>query len=360
MPPDLPSATRPRSPAAAISRRDFVRATAAAGALSGLMPAFAACDRGPRLNLYIWSDYLAPDTIAGFERQTGIRVTVDTYESNEEMASKLLAGAQGYDVIVPSSYILPSLVRQQLLLPIPAGALANLGNIAPIFRTTTANPVSPYAVPYEWGVTGIVWRRDRIPSLPATWGVFLDPAHPGPMTMMDDGREVLGSMLRYRGHSINSTDPAELEQAKADALTARSNLRAFVSAPVKGQLISGDVWIAQLWNGDAAQARREAPDLAFVVPAEGSNIWIDFMAIPANAPNVAEALQFIDYILRPAVGAAISEATGYGSANAAASALLVDPVAYPTPEEMRRLEFQHDLGETTALLDRLWTEVKAG
>jgi len=343
-----------------MSRRDFVRAATAAGAAVGLAPAFSACDRGPRLNLYIWSDYLAPDTISGFEQDTGIRVTVDTYESNEEMASKLLAGAQGYDVIVPSSYILPSLVRQGLLLPIPAGSLTRLGNVAPVFRTGTANPVPDYAVPYQWGVTGIVWREDKVPSLPATWGVFLDPAHPGPMTMMDDGREVLGSMLRYRGHSINSTDPAELEEAKADALTARPNLRAYVSAPVKGQLVSGDVWIAQLWNGDAAQARRESPDLAFLVPAEGSNIWIDFMAIPANAPNVAEALRFIDYILRPAVGAAISEATGYGSANAAATALMVNPVAYPTAEEMQRLEFQHDLGETSALYDRLWTEIKAG
>lgn len=360
MPLDPPSAPRLHPPAAAISRRDFVRATAVAGAAAGLAPAFAACDRGPRLNLYIWSDYLAPDTISGFERDAGIRVTVDTYESNEEMAAKLLAGAQGYDVIVPSSYILPSLVRQELLLSIPEGSLGNLGNIAPIFRTAAANPVPAYAVPYEWGLTGIVWRQDKVPTLPATWGVFLDPAHPGPMTMMDDGREVLGSMLRYRGHSINSTDPAELEQAKADALTARPNLRAYVSAPVKGQLISGDVWIAQLWNGDAAQARREAPGLAFQVPAEGSNIWIDFMAIPANAPNVPEALKFIDYILRPPVGAAISAATGYGSANAAATALLKDPVAFPTAEEMTRLEFQHDLGETSALYDRLWTEVKAG
>jgi len=340
-------------------RRDFVRATAA-GIAAGMAPAFLACDRSPRLNLYIWSDYLAPDTISGFEAATGIRVTVDTYESNEEMASKLLAGAQGYDVIVPSSYILPSLVHQELLLPIPAGSLANLGNIAPIFRSQAANPVPAYAVPYEWGITGIVWRRDKIPTLPATWAVFLDPAHPGPMTMMDDGREVLGSMLRYRGHSLNATNPAELEQAKADALTARPNLRAYISAPVKGQLVSGDVWVAQLWNGDAAQARREAPSLDFLVPREGSNIWIDFMAIPANAPNVPEALQFIDYILRPPVGAAISEATGYGSANAAATALQASPVPFPTEEEMQRLEFSHDLGDATALYDRLWTEIKAG
>jgi spermidine/putrescine-binding protein len=360
MPPENPA--NPQSPAVAssVTRRDFVRATAAAGAAASLAPWLAACDRSPRMNLYIWSDYLAPDTIADFERETGIRVTVDTYESNEELAAKLLAGAQGYDVIVPSSYILPSLVSAGLVLQIPSGALTNLGNIAPMFRLAAANAHPDYAVPYQWGVSGIAWRRDKIPELPATWGVFLDPAHAGRMTMMDDGREVLGAMLRYRGHSINSTDPAELDQAKVDALAARPNLLAYVSAPVKGQLVAGDVWIAQLWNGDAAQARREAPGIEFLVPLEGSTVWTDFLAIPANAPNVAEALRFIDYILRPEVGAAIATATGYGSANAAATALMPNPIAYPSADEMARLEFQHDLGPATELVDRLWTEVKAG
>ena len=343
-----------------MSRRDFVRATAAAGAAAGLAPALAGCDRSLRLNLYIWSDYLAPDTVPGFERETGVRVTVDTFESNEELAAKLLAGAQGYDVVVPSAYVLPGLVSQGLLLPIPPGSLARLDNVAPIFRGGAANPAPGFAVPYHWGVSGIAWRKDKIPALPATWGVFLDPAHAGPMTMMDDGREVLGAMLRLRGHSVNSTDPAELEQARVDALAARPNLRAYVSAPVKGQLVSGDVWIAQLWNGDAAQARQEQADIAWLAPAEGAAIWTDFLAIPANAPNVREALAFIDYILRPEVDAAIATATGYGSCNAAASALLADPVPYPTPEEMGRLEYMHDLGQATELFDRIWTEIKAG
>jgi len=360
MPPRLPRAAVLPETSVPFTRREFVRASAAAGAVLGLGPLAAACDRRPRLNLYIWSDYLAPDTIPDFERETGIRVTVDTYESNEEMAAKLLAGAQGYDVIVPSSYILTSLVAADLLLPLPPGALANLGNVAPMFRAGTANPHHGFAVPYQWGLTGIAWRRDKVPELPATWGVFLDSARAGRMTMMDDGREVLGAMLRYRGHSINSTDPAELDGSRADAIAARANLEAFISAPVKGQLISGDVWIAQLWNGDAAQARIEAPAIEFLVPREGSTIWTDFLAIPANAPNVPDALRFLDYILRPEVAARIAAATGYGSANAAATALLPHPVPYPSPEEMARLEFQRDLGAATELVDRMWTEVKAG
>lgn len=347
-------------PQAAPTRRDFVRAGAAAGLVAGLGPWLVGCDRRPRLNLYIWSNYMAPETVPDFERETGIRVTVDTYESNEELAAKLLAGAQGYDVIVPSGYILPSLVHDGLLLEIPPGALANLGNIAPTFQRPASNPFPAYAVPYMWGLTGIAWRRDTVAAPPDSWGVFLDPTYAGRMTMMDDAREVFGAMLRYRGHSINSTDPALLEQARDDAITARPNLLAFVSAPVKGQVIAGDVWIAHMWSGEAANTAKEAPEVEFLVPREGSAIWTDMLAIPANAPNVDAAIRFIDYILRPEVGAQIAEATGYGCPNAAATALMANPVPYPSEEEMSRLEFGTDIGPATELVDRLWTEVKAG
>jgi spermidine/putrescine-binding protein len=337
-----------------------MRAAAAAGAAVGLAPWITACDRRPRLNVYMWSDYLAPETVPNFERETGIRVTVDTYESEAEMLAKLFAGAQGYDIILPTSYLLRSLVETGLLLPFPAGALANIGNIAPMFRAASANPYPDYAVPYAWGTSGIVWRRDKVAAPPDSWGVFFDTAYAGRMTMMDDAREVLGAMLRYRGHSVNSTDPAELRQARSDALDARGNLLAYISAPVKGQLVAGDVWVAQMWSGDAAQAAAEAPEISYTVPREGSSIFMDTMAIPSNAPNVAEALRFLDYMLRPEVAARISAVTGYGTANARGNALLPNPVPYPTAEELTRLEFYRDLGEETQLYYQIWTEVKAG
>jgi len=360
MPPAPADTPPPDRRAPALSRRDFVRAGAAAGAAVGLAPWVAACDRRPRLNIYMWSDYLAPETVPDFERETGIRVTVDTYESNAEMLAKLFAGAQGYDIIFPTSYLLPSLVDAGLLLPFPNGALANLGNIAPMFQAPSANPHPDFAVPYEWGTSGIAWRRDKVATPPDSWGVFLDTAYAGTMTMMDDAREVLGAMLRYRGHSVNSIDPAELRQAKVDALAARPNLLAYISAPVRGQIVAGDVWVAQMWNGDAAQAAVEAPEIAYLVPREGSSIWMDTMAIPSNAPNVLEALQFMDFMLRPEVAARNATVTGYGTANAPGTALLADPVPYPTAEELARLEFYRDLGEETQRYYQIWTEVKAG
>jgi spermidine/putrescine transport system substrate-binding protein len=176
---------------------------------------------------------------------------------------------------------------------------------------------------------------------------------------MDDAREVIGSQLRYRGHSLNSTNPDELGGAKADAISAKKQLRAYISAPVKGQLISGDIWISQLWNGDTAQARAEQPNLAYIIPKEGCTIWTDLMCIPRSAPNKRAAHEWMNYILRPEVGSAISRATGYGTPNAAAAEMLVPPVPYPTEAELKRLEYPADLGKDTETWDRIWTEIKS-
>jgi len=172
-------------------------------------------------------------------------------------------------------------------------------------------------------------------------------------------REVIGAMLIWRGKSPNSVDPAELAQARDDALRAKPNLRAYKSAPVKADLIAGDVWVAQLWNGDAAQAATELPAIAFAFPREGSQIWADSMTILADAPHPRAAHAFLDYVLRPDVGAAIANATGYGTANRAAAALQPHPVPYPSPEDLRKLSYQADLGAHTADWDRIWTEIKS-
>ncbi len=176
--------------------------------------------------------------------------------------------------------------------------------------------------------------------------------------MLDDPRDVIGAFLRLRGHSINSTDPAELDTARRDAIAAKTNLRAYLSAPVKSQLIAGDVWIAQLWNGDAAQAAREEPRIAWTLPREGSTLWIDSMALPRTAPHPRAAHEFMNFALRPDIGAAISRTTGYGTPNQAAMPLLPDGVPYPSQNELARLEIQKDLGRATMLWDDVWTRIK--
>jgi spermidine/putrescine transport system substrate-binding protein len=319
-------------------------------------------DLGPiekELHIYNWSDYIAENTVPDFEKEFGVKVTYDTYESNEEMVAKLQAGASGYDIIVPSGYIIPVLVATDLIVPVNKKYLTNLANISPIFQNLPSDPGSKHTVPWQWGTTGIAYRNDKIKTPIDSWAVFADKQFAKKMTMMDDGREVIGAELRYRGHSLNSTDPKELAQAKADSIVAKKNLKAYISAPVKAQLISGDVWISQLWNGDTTQAKAEQPNLAYVIPKEGCTIWGDAMCVPKSAPNKRAAHEWMNYILRPEVGAALSEATGYGTPNAAAARVMKNAVPYPTEEELKRLEYQVDLGKDTATWDQLWTEIKS-
>jgi spermidine/putrescine-binding protein len=180
------------------------------------------------------------------------------------------------------------------------------------------------------------------------------------MTQLDDMRDVIGAWLRHRGYSLNSRDPNELEAAKQDALAAKPNLKAYISAPVKSQLIAGDVWIAHLWNGDATQARAESDSIRFATPREGAMIYLDSLAIPRGARNLRAAHEFINFVLRPRIAAQVADRTGYGSPNGDALALQRNPVQLPTAEELSRLEYQEDLGDATVLWDRVWTEIKAG
>jgi spermidine/putrescine-binding protein len=351
-------------------RREFVLAAASA-LLAGCVtkrftpppneqPLSAAGPLEKELHIFNWSDYVGPTTVADFERASGVKVTYDTYENNEEMVAKLVAGGGGYDIIGPSGYLVPVLAEAGLLQPLDHAVLRHWENLLPYFVEQGSGTGGRHAMPYQWGYTGIASRPDLVGPAPTSWGVFSDPAQRGRMTMLDEGREVLGAMLRWRGHSLNSVDPAELRQAKRDALTARANLRAYVSAPVKGQLISGDVAIAQMWSSDARTAQREEPRIRFEIPREGSTIFTDCLAILRDAPNRRAAHAFLDFLLRAEVMAAVTVATGGGCPNRAALALMADPLPPPDAALMARLEFQRDLGPATDRWDELWTEVKAG
>ena len=362
----------------ALSRRDFVRRALAAGAglpaigsvlaacggggaerpAAGGMPPMPAAPEG-EVAIYNWSDYIGETTIADNERETGVRVSYDTYESNEDLIAKLQAGATGYDLVMPSNYAVRVMREIGLIEPIDRSVLSNWGNLDPAFLAQPFDPENAWTVPWQWGTAGLAVRTDRMP-VPDSWAVFHDAAWRGKMTQLDDMRDVIGCWLKYRGRSLNSVDPAELAGAKADALRAKANLKSYLSAPVKAQLIAGDVWLAHLWNGDTAQAKTAQPALEFVLPREGSMIYLDSMVIPRGARRRRAAHEFINFVLRADVAAGISRKSGYGSPNGAA--LAADPTLLrpPSPEEMRRLEYQEDLGAATGEWDRIWTEIKAG
>lgn len=345
-------------------RREFVRQVAAlsgAGALAGCRrrPAPGGDGLEPELNLFNWWDYVADDTVANFERETGVRVNYDVYQSNEELLGKLQGGASGYDIVVPSNSTVTVLRKLGKLAPMPRAGLANWGNLDPAYLDPTFDPGNRWSMPYLFGTTGIAFDSAVAPAVDS-WGVFLDPAHRGRMTMLDVGREVLGAMLEYRGHSLNSTAPGDLAQARIDAIAARRNLKGYLNIPVQSQLVSGDVAVAQVWSGFVdPPSRRARPGLRYIIPREGSAIWMDSMVLLADAPHPRAARAFLDYVLRPEVAAAIADHTYYGSPNRAARPLLRHPAPLPTEAERRRLDYFADLGDATPLYDRLWTEIKA-
>jgi len=357
-----------------VSRRDFIGRAGALGlGLSGIGMILTACGRdrsdgdgghsdlGPiekELNIYNWSDYIAAGTIPSFEKEFGVKVTYDTYESNEEMVTKLQAGSSGYDLVFPSNYVVPMMTASGLAAELNRKYLPNLGNLAPTFVNPVFDPENKHAIPYQWGTTGFAYRTDKVTVPGDSWDIFLNAKYQGRMTQMDDKREVIGCWLRYRGHSLNSVDPAELAAARTDALASGKYLKGYISAPVKSQLISGDVWIAQLWNGDTEQAKVEQPAISYILPREGSSIWTDSMLIPRTAPHKRAAHEFINYVLRPEVGAEISNFTGYGSPNQSALALMKRPVPYPTAAEFQRLEYQKDIGSAVELWNRVWNDIK--
>jgi spermidine/putrescine transport system substrate-binding protein len=361
-----------------LSRRDFVRQALASGAgLPAVAAVLSACGTGAdrpaaegampqmaaapeqELTIYNWSDYIGETTLADFERETGIRVTYDTYESNEDLIAKLQAGATGYDLVMPSNYAVRVLRALDLIDPMDRGYFSNWGNLDPVFLGQAFDPENRYSVPWQWGLAGVAVRTDRLPA-PDSWAVFHDAAFRGKMTQLDDMRDVIGCWLTFRGRSLNSVDPGELAQAKADALLAKANLKSYLSAPVKAQLIAGDVWVAQLWNGDTAQARSAQGAIEFVLPKEGSMVYLDSMVMPRGARHRRAAHEFVNYVLRAEVAAGISRASGYGSPNAAALALDPALLRPPSGDELRRLEYQEDLGPATGEWDRIWTETKAG
>lgn len=342
------------------SRRTVLAWGAAVAAASTLprRPALAAPVED-RLNIYNWSDYIGRATIKNFQKEHALKLVYDTYESNEEMLAKVAVGGSQYDLVFPGADVAKSMIARGLLHPLQKDLIPNLGNIAPMFLDRSYDPGNQYTVPYQWGTSGIAFRSDLVKVPTDTWAVFHNAALSGKMTQLDDMHDVIGSWLKYRGRSLNSRDATELAEAKTDALAAKANLRAYLSAPVKNQLIAGEIHVAHLWSGDAAQAATENPAIKYLVPKEGGAIWTDVMAIPKDAPHKNAAHAFIEFVLRPEVQAEITTYTMYGTPNQEAMKVLPNALAFPTDEELTKLEYFDDLGSARELWDRLWTEIKA-
>jgi spermidine/putrescine-binding protein len=289
---------------------------------------------------------------------------VDLYDSNEALLAKLQAGNAGYDVIVPSDYSVQVLTAQRLLQPLDHSALPNLRHIDPSFLDRAYDRGNRFCVPYFWGTTGIAYRKSRVSGPIDSWQALWDPRYRGRILMLDDAREAFTAALKRRGHSLNVTDEPTLRVARDDLIAQRALVRVYNSTNFEDVLLSGDVWIAQGWNGQFAKAMDQDPDIEYVIPKEGSELFIDNLAIPVDARHPALAHQFLDFAMEPEIAAEICRTMKYSSPNRSAWPLLPEalrrnPAIFPPADVLERLEMVRDPGEATVLYDRLWTEVKS-
>jgi spermidine/putrescine transport system substrate-binding protein len=324
----------------------------------------AGCSRGvPRLNVYNWSDYVAPGTIPDFEREFGVRIRYGTYESSPELLAKVISGNSGWDVVFPSAEFVPPMIEMNLFQPLRRDLLPHLNTLDAEFQHPKWDPQLEWTVPYMHGTTGIVYQKSL--SLTA-WRDLWEERLRGKITMLDDPPEVFGACLKKLGDSVNSANPDQLQTAAKEAVKQKRLLRAYLNAEVRDQLIAGDVAAAQAWAVTAGQAIAATPDrLAYAFPSEGFARYADTVAILRESRRGELAHRFIDYLLRPEVAAAIVQATQTATPNGAALKLLPaslreNPVLYPPPEVLARGEwFEPQAAASQKLRDRLWTEIKS-
>ncbi len=337
------------------------------------------------LNIYNWSDYIGEDTIANFEAETGINVRYDVFDSNDILETKLLAGNTGYDVVVPSGSFLARQILAGVFQPLDKTKLANYGNLSSetMARVSeTWDPNNQYGVVYMWGTTGLGYNtamiKERMPDAPVdSLAMIFDPdilsrfADCG-VHIIDAADEVIPAALTYIGLDPDSKEPGVLAQAEPVLNAMRPHVTKFHSSEYINALANGDICLALGWSGDVLQAADRAAEaendveVAYAIPREGALMWMDLMAVPADAPNAENAHAFIDYMMRPEVIAEATNYVWYANANAASNSLvepdiLGDPTIYPTPDVMANLYLTTPYSpRAQRFVNRIWTRVKAG
>ena len=331
------------------------------------------------LNLYNWADYIDPAVLEDFEAEYGVKVTVDVFDSNEDMIGKVRPGNSGYDIVFPSDYAVDIMARENLLAELDKAMLPNLKNIKPDLLDLYYDKGNVYSIPYNTGLTGLAYDKSQFDTPPDSWGVVFDPAMSeqlkGQFSMLDDAREVPGAAMKYIGKSLNGTDEADLAKVEEilKAQKASSKLSGYDSSNYSRQLSSGQVVIAHAYNNGALQARMGLegdegypgnPNIGFFIPKEGGTIWQDNLCILADSPNAYTAHVFIDYMMRPEVAAKNEEYVLGLTPNAEAEKLLPAELQElfkegfaPDAETLKRVEWI-ERNDKTSAYDDLWTRVK--
>lgn len=327
----------------------------------------AASGLDKELNLYNWAEYMPEEVLKQFEAETGVKVHLDTFSSNEELYAKLKAGGSGYDLIFPSGYMVTALKREGLIAAIDKSKLENLKNLDPNVKDTANDPNYEYSVPYMWGMTGIAVDSSQIDLTKTPITSFNDlwnPALKNKLVAVDDSRELIGMTLKTLGYNLNETDPAKLEQAKAKLKELQPNIKAYNSDSFLEMLQAKEVAGGVVYSGAIARGMMQDPDLKWIFPSEGVTLWMDNMAIPKDAPHQKTALAFINFILRPEISKILSDTFPYSNPNAEANKTLDEklknnPATNPPADQLKKGQWLADINDEAAqLYDRIFTEVK--
>ncbi len=316
------------------------------------------------LNIFCWSEYIPQQIVDAFSEETGIKVSVETYSSNEEMLAKLFAGGGNYDLIQPSEYVIEGLIKEGRLTAIDHAQIPNMKNLAPEFTNMSFDPGNKYSVPYMAGTVGIIVNTELVQDDIKGYNDVFQEKFAKNIVILDDAREIVSWGLETLGIPVNEVSDENLAKAKPVLEKWLPLVKVFDSDSPKTALLNGDVALGIVWAGEGAILLNEDQKFKWIIPAEGAHLFVDSLAIPTSAKQVRNAELFINYVLRPEVSAKISEVFPYLNPNVAARELLTpaqrnNPASFPTADQLANMQTFKDIGEQASKIDELVTSLKA-
>ena len=321
-----------------------------------------------KLIVYNWGDYVDPKTIELFEEETGISVTYEEYETNEIMYPKILSGAIAYDVVCPSDYMIQRMIENDLLAKLNLDNIPNIKNMDSIYmeQSRSFDPDNAYSVPYCVGTVGILYNKTMVHEPVDSWDILWDSKYADSILMQDSVRDAFAVALKRRGYSLNSSKVDQLIQAKDDLIAQKPLVQAYIVDQVRDKMIGNEAALGVIYSGEAGYTKRENPNLEYVIPKEGSNVWIDSWVIPKNAKNKENAEKFINFMCRPDIALMNFEYLTYATPNKAARALIKDEetrnskILFPNAEDLTNCETFQFLGDDVdSYYNELWNKVKS-
>lgn len=339
-------------------------ALASAGCGSSGTSSSSSSGGAKELHIYAWSGEIPAQIVTDFQTQTGIKVTVDTFDSNETMVAKLQTGASGYDIVEPSQYAVQELAKLNLIQPLDKSKLTGFSNLMPSFQDVKYDPGDKYSIPYVWGTTGLAYNDKYVKGTIDSWKVLWDPAYKGHILMLDNMLSAYIAAFQVNGYDFNSKDPAQIAVASKSLMQQKPLLMGYNSTNFAQLLSQGQAWVAEAWNSNITPVAATNKHIHYILPKEGGSFWTDGFTITKTAKNVDSAYAWLNYILTPQVAAKVSNVSKAAVTNQAAlqyvdANIRTDPTVYTPQDQLANAGVFLDPSAQTTLLQGAWTKLRA-